>query len=234
MKLKVAVCDDEEIIANDIRERLLSCKPDYAVDLYQSGEKLLESEQEYDLIFLDIEMPGMNGMEAALELRKKKYEGNLVFLTSHTEFMPDAFKVKAFRFLQKPIADKAFEEAIDESEKEILNNKKILIHTTEGMKMISLKNIIYLETVRNYTYIHTKQGEIETRKTLREWMEIIGKEHFYQAHKSYAIALRYIDTICKDCIMMSYANVKIPVSKRKIREVKDVFFNYVKKYAMFT
>lgn len=234
MNLQIAVCDDEPIIANDIRERLLQYKPDYVVDLYQSGKELLGTKKEYDLIFLDIEMPEISGMEVATELREREYEGNLVFLTSHTEFMPDAFKVKAFRFLQKPIVDDAFQEAVDEAEKEIMNHKKILVHTTEGTRLLSIKDIIYFETVRNYTYIHIKQGEIETRKTLREWMELIGSEHFYQAHKSYVVALRYIETIASDGITMKYANGKIPISRRKTKEMKDIFFAYVKKYAMFT
>lgn len=65
-------------------------------------------------------------------------------------------------------------------------------------------------------------------------MELIGSEHFYQAHKSYVVALRYIETIASDGITMKYANGKIPISRRKTKEMKDIFFTYVKKYAMFT
>lgn len=233
LNLQIAICDDEPIIANDIKEKLLQYKPDYVIDLYLSGKELLGTKKEYDLIFLDIEMPEISGMEVATELRNREYEGNLVFLTSHTEFMPDAFKVKAFRFLQKPIVDSAFEEAVDEAEKEIMNHKKILVHTTDGTRLLSINDIIYFETVRNYTYIHMKQREIETRKTLREWMDIIGDEHFYQVHKSYVIALRYIETVDSDGVIMKYANVKIPVSRRKMKEVKESYFAYVKKYAMY-
>lgn len=234
MNLKIAVCDDEKLIADGIREQLIQYKPEYTVDLYQSGEELLESTEEYDLVFLDIEMPGMSGMDVAVELRSREYGGNLIFLTSHTEFMPDAFKVKAFRFLHKPIHASDFEEAVDEAEKEIINQKKILIHTTEGTKLLNIRDIIYFETVRNYTYIHTRQGETETRKTLRECLELVGNEHFYQVHKSYVIAFRYIETVCNDGVLMRYVNGKIPVSRRKSKEVKDAFFSYVKKYAMYT
>lgn len=232
--MKIAVVDDEEMIAGDIKEKLFRYKPDYAIDLYSSGDELLKTEKEYDLIFLDIEMPGMNGMDVAMEMRNRGFEGNVVFLTSHTEFMPEAFKVKAFRFLQKPIIDSDLEEAIGESEKEMLNQKKILVQTTEGARLLGIKDIIYFETIRNYTYIHLKQGEIETRKTLREWMGIVGKEHFYQVHKSYAVALRYMEIVDNEGISLKYTNEKIPVSRRKIKEVKDVFFSYVKKYAMLT
>lgn len=234
MNLQIAVCDDESIIAEDIAEKLRQYKPEYTIDLYLSGKDLLEAEKEYDLIFLDIEMPEISGMDVAMKLRDSGFQGDLIFLTSHTECMPDAFKVKAFRFLQKPVVDSDFEEAVRESEKEIMNHKKILVHTTEGTRLLCIKDIIYFETVRNYTYIHMKQGEVETRKTLREWMDIVGNEHFYQAHKSYAVALRYIETVGNDGISLQYTNVKIPVSRRKIKEVKDAFFCYVKKYAMLT
>lgn len=234
MNLRVAICDDEAIIANDIKNRLLGCKPDYIADIYQSGKKLLESGQEYDLIFLDIEMQGMNGMETALKLRKNGYEGNLVFLTSHTEFMPEAFKVKAFRFLHKPIDEAAFCEAVNEAENEVRNNKKLLVNTSEGTMVISLKNILYLEASRNYTFIHMIHEEIETRKTLVEWMDILGSEEFYRVHRSYVISLRHIKTICRDGVVMNYLSVQIPVSRRRIGQLKDAYFDYVKNNAMFT
>lgn len=232
MKLQIAICDDEKIILENIRERLLQYKPEYAIDLYQSGKKLLEAKKEYDLIFLDIEMPEMDGMKVAVELRNKKYDGHLVFLTSHTEFMPDAFKVKAFRFLKKPISDTDFTEMLEESEKEIIDNKRIVIHTSVGEKMLNIKDIICLETVRNYTYVFTKSGEIETRKSLQEWLNILGNEHFCHVHKSYVISLRYIEKIDDEGIAMKYMDMRIPIARRKTSEVKKIFFEYVRKQAL--
>lgn len=234
MNLSIALCDDENIVTDDLKERLQNYKQDFQIDVFYSGKKLLENPKKYDLIFLDIEMPDMNGMDIALQLRNIKYEGHLVFLTSHTEFMPDAFKVKAFRFLRKPISDEDFEETIKESEKEIINNKKLIVHSTSGIKVIHLNDIICFETIKYYTYLYTKSGSIETRKSLKEWLNILGTEHFIQVHKSFGIALRYIDTIESDCIIMRYTEIKVPVSRRKAGSVKEAFFNYVKKYALFT
>lgn len=234
MNLNIAICDDEKIFTDKLKKRLLDYNNDFQIDVFQLGRKLLENPVKYDLIFLDIEMPEMNGMDIAMELRKIKYEGHLVFLTSHMEFMPDAFKVKAFRFLGKPVNDLDFEETIKECEKEILNNKKLIVHSTDGIKFINLNDLICFETVKYYTYLYTKEGSIETRKSMREWMDILGTEHFIQVHKSYGVALRYIDTIESDFIVMKYTEIRVPISRRKAGNVKKAFFDYIKKYALFT
>lgn len=233
MKLEVAICDDDSIIREELLKKISILRTDYNVETFRSGIDLLQSPLGYDLVFLDIEMPEVDGMQVATRLREMKFDGYIVFLTSHTEYMPDAFKVKAFRFLKKPINDDDFEETIRESEKEILNEKKIIVSTSEGTKLVDIKDVIYLETVRNTTFIVTKQGEIENRKPLKEMLEILGTEHFIQVHKSYAVALRYIDSIDNNEINMKYTKLQIPISRRKISEVKSAFFDYARKYALY-
>ena len=103
MRLKVAVCDDEKIICNEIKKRLLEIRPEFEVLLFSSGDELIKSDKNFDLIFLDIEMPQLDGMETAQILRKNHKNEYIIFLTSHSELMAEAFKVKAFRFLEKPI-----------------------------------------------------------------------------------------------------------------------------------
>ena len=235
MKFHIAICDDDNEVLKDIKARLLQYKKDYEKDLFNSGRQLLQSDKIYDLIFLDIEMPEIDGMQVASELRERKYDGHIVFLTSHTEFMPNAFKVRAFRFLNKPIADADFEETLKESEKEIVNNKKIVVHTTEGTRILNLKDIIFIESSRNYTNICVRNDNgsgIIVRKSLGEWMNVLGNEHFYQVHKSYIIALRYIDAIDNSQISLKHTELRIAVSKRKVVEVKEVFLTYVRKYAL--
>ena len=118
MKLKVAICEDDHVLGDDIKRRILEIKPDYEIDIYSIGESEIENIG-YDIVFLDIEMPGRDGLSIAKELREKQYGGHIVFLTSHTEFMPEAFKVKAFRFLTKPIKPNDLLETLSECEREI-------------------------------------------------------------------------------------------------------------------
>lgn len=233
MKLNVAICDDESIICNEIKLKLKEIKPNYEISIFKSGKALLNSSKIYDLIFLDIEMPEIDGMNVAKLIRERKNEEYIIFLTSHIEFMPDAFKVKAFRFLNKPIDDEKFEETIIEAEKEILNNEKIAITLQGCTNLINLKDILCFEASGDGTYIHMKNAVLESNKPLKYWVNRMGNEHFFQVHKSYFIALRYVKSINASEIEMHYLKQCIPISRRKIASFKKNFFEYVKKNAKY-
>lgn len=98
MTYKVAICDDEKIFIDDVVTKLSEQSADCEIATFLSGEELLISSLDFNIIFLDIEMAGIDGINTAFSLREQGYDGIIIFLTSHTEFMPDAFKVKAFRF----------------------------------------------------------------------------------------------------------------------------------------
>ncbi len=146
MIYKIAVCDDEQIFVDDVVAKLKEQSEQCEISEYISGEELLNSSLEFNIIFLDIEMTGINGINTAFALRERGYDGMIIFLTSHTEFMPDAFKVKAFRFLDKPLDSLKFNEAFSEAKKEIMNTEHILLSDKSGKTVyLKLTDIIYLE-----------------------------------------------------------------------------------------
>ncbi len=231
MQLNIAVCDDEPIICEGIRKKILEIKTDYQVDIYNTGAEIVSADKRYDLIFLDIEMPGKDGMIIAKELREKGYKGNIVFLTSHTEFMPEAFKVRAFRFLEKPVKTGELEETLSEAEKEFVNNKKLIVADSGAHIIINISDILYVEGKKNDTIIHMTDGSIETKKTMKYWLTELGEGQFCQVHKSYLVSLRYIKEVYTDRVTMQYIDDEIPVSRRNATLVKKVFFDYIKSNA---
>lgn len=233
MDINVAICDDENVICNKIKENLLAIRPNYNVTIYHSGQELLDAQEIYDLIFLDIEMPEMNGMETAESLRKNNNDEYIIFLTSHTEFMPEAFKVKAFRFLNKPIEIEKFEEAVKEAEKEILNSVKIAIVVKGETKFVRIKDIVYFEAFGDGTYIHMKNEVWESNKPLKYWNEQMGNEHFFQTHKSYIVALRHINKVEENKVKFDCIGDTVLVSRRKNTQLKETLFAYVKKNSRF-
>lgn len=233
MQLRIAICDDEEIICKKIREQLKSINSSFNIATFNSGEQLLNSDKTFDLILLDIEMEGLTGIETAKLIRKKKTNEFIIFLTSHSEFMPEAFKVKAFRFLCKPLEMDKFKEAICEVEKEILNNKRIAINEKGNIDFINIQDIIYVEAFGDGTYIYTKTNVLESNKQLKYWLGELGTEHFFQTHRSYFVALRYIKKLRSNEIKMNYTNHLIPISRRNYTALKDALFAYIKKYARF-
>ena len=158
--------------------------------MYLRGEGLLDTFNQYDLVFLDIEMPPASGMELAAKLKELQYDGEVIFLTSYTDYMQDAFKVRAFRYLQKPVREDQLEEALCAAEEEL--QQQYLVLTGEKVFRIKIQDILYLEAVHNETYIVTKTGELVVRSSMREIYEMLDPAEFIQTHKSYVVALRAI------------------------------------------
>lgn len=231
MNLKIAICDDEPIICQEIEKKLLTLRPGYQIDIFHSGKQLLAKDVQYDFIFLDIEMPELNGLETAQKLRKREQNEYIIFLTSHTELMAEGYKVKAFRFLRKPISDEDFREAVEEIEKEFLENEKIILNLGKETRVYNLRDIVCFEAFGDGTYIHTKTEVLESNKTLKYWMETMGTEHFYQVNKSYFIAFRFVEKIEGKMATLSYMKEPISVSRRKITDFKETFWNYITQHA---
>ena len=160
MELKIAVCDDEAVVRSALINALETLDIVFKAKEYSSGSELVMSDEEYDLIFLDIEMDGINGMETAEQLRKKGCKSNIVFLTSHTEFMQAAFRVRAFRFLEKPVDRKMLEEAVMETCAELMQDKKIVVKSGGEVVTLNCEDIISLEAFGDGTYIYTKEDVI--------------------------------------------------------------------------
>ena len=158
--MRIAVCDDEKILRKQLSAYIKSYSDKSSVDEYENGWELLNSNVYYDIIFLDIEMPGINGMDVAEILRNKCVDTHIVFLTSHIEYIYDAFKVKAFRFLNKPINISELIEAMRGVEAEILNKENIVINRKGRIYYINLKDIVYLEAFGDGTYVYDKYNNV--------------------------------------------------------------------------
>lgn len=229
MNLNIAICDDEKIICNTIKQLLSAIRPDYTIHTFLSGRKLLESEQIYDIIFLDIEMPELDGMKTAEALRQRQSPAFIIFLTSYTEYMPEAFKVRAFRFLTKPMNSCKIEEAITEAEEEMLSSKKISIHSHGTIHLVNIADIICFEAYGDGTYIHTTSNEVlDSPNTLKHWLQAMDARQFSQAHKSYIVSFRHIKHIAGNNLQMNYMRQTIPISRRLHGKFKEKLNIYIR------
>ncbi len=233
MRLKTAVVDDDQIVRSDTIEKLSKIKPDYLIDEFSSGFGILDTDLEYDLIILDVEMDEMDGIKTAEYIRKRKPGVHIIFVTCHLEIMSEAFKVKAFRFLTKPLISDAFQEAVEEAEKEIFSTQRIVINTQKTITSVNLDDILFFESFGDGTYIYTKDDTITSTHTLKYWIDTLSGNHFFQTHKSFIVALKYIKHINQTEIELNYLANKVPISRRKLPMLKKVFFEYVKKNAKY-
>lgn len=179
-------------------------------------------------------MPGLDGIKTADLLRKQPNPAFIIFLTSHTEYMPEAFKVRAFRYLTKPLDRLKLKEAMKTAEEEILSNKKIAITTHGITTLINLADIICFEAYGDGTYIHTiMQGPIDSTKTLKYWIQTMDTRHFFQTHRSYLVSLRHIKSIDNYKLYMNHMKQPISISRKKLPEFKNRLNTYIKENANY-
>lgn len=233
MLLNIAVCDDEKIICDNIINLVVRLRPDVKIDAYSSGNKLLKSQNRYDIILLDIQMPGINGMAAADELRNRGGREYIIFLTSHSEFMPEAFKVRAFRFLKKPVVPDELSEAISQAEKELLDNEKIIIDEKGHTRIIDLKDLVCIEAFGDGAFLYTVNDVIESNRSLKYWLTRLGNEHFSQVHKSYAVSLAHVISIENSSVHLHNMKDTVPVSRRNAVRFKKDFYEYIKHHSKY-
>ncbi len=232
--MRIAICDDEEIILEIIKEKCIAILNDnnceYDIALFNNGKKLLQELKNPDIIFLDINMPDIDGFSVAELLRKEGYNKYIIFLTSKIEYMQRAFKVKAFRYLLKPIDDAQLKEALKEVIKELPSKTKIILEHKNGQAIVDIKDFIYIESLGDNTAIHMANEYYISNKPLKYWANQF-KNLFYQTHKSYLVNLSHVKKI-EDNFAFLKNNIKIPISYRKSTNFKVAVKDYIIKKAI--
>ncbi|MDD5901673.1 MAG: LytTR family DNA-binding domain-containing protein [Lachnospiraceae bacterium] len=229
---RIAVCDDEKIF----RSRLVKCIRSYDDNVYlreyNCGDELLQSDEIFDLIFLDIEMPGTNGMKTAKELRERKIESQIVFLTSHTECVYDAFRVKAFRFLNKPVNAEQVHRTLMELAQENRKEEKVVVSQKGKVFELALNQVVYFEAFGDGTYIYDKYGEVySSTVTLKEWEEKLQDKGFFRIHKSYMVSLLYVKCRENELLELRGLNVSLKISRRNVGKFAEAYLTYIDKNA---
>ncbi len=201
--MKIAICDDEKEIRDMLAEKIERLYPEAALLLYQSGEELLLTDTEPDILLLDIQMSGKNGMETARELRRKNKKTILIFVTALEDFVFQAFDVGAFHYLVKPFEDNKFAEVLENAIKEYEDRKsrkaddsdqgknKLMIMTGGKHITVDLEEIIYAEVFDRKVILHTIHEDIEYYGKMKELEEKAGDE-FFRTHRSYLVNFGFI------------------------------------------
>lgn len=233
--MRIAVCDDEAVFLNQLTEYIEKyySSIDLIVDTFESGEaflkKLINKPDFYDLIFLDIEMKQLNGIQTARRVREYNKEVLVVFLTSHVEFATDGYEVDAFRFLVKPLQENKLIRTLQDVQKEMDRNRKILIKDSEREILLRYQDIVYLEAQNVNVLIRTLKDFFVIRRTLFQMEEEIKGPSFFRSHRSYIVNIGFVTDYDNKYITMETGE-KIIVSRSKSAEFKTAMMNYVRSY----
>lgn len=161
---------------------------------FENGEKLLESDLNLiDVLFLDVEMPGRNGMKVAKAIREKNKEMIIVFLTAYSEFVFESFKVDAFRYLVKPVNNQELNETLDAIQQKFTETEDYLSFQFQNeMYSVKYSDIVYIEGMRDKIWIYCKGHTYRWRGTLKNMCDQLSDKGFFQVHRSYIINMNKI------------------------------------------
>ena len=230
--MKIAICDDEKHMRSLLRQKLAARSGEIKVTEFSGGRELISSKESFDMIFLDIEMPDLDGMETAARLREKGVSSLMIFLTSHEEFMRDAFKVKAFRFLSKPVDEKELDEAMSEAEKELSAQNKLIIEQRGRIYEVRSADVLYIEAYGDGTYIYDNAGNVyDSKKQLKQWEEELSGQPFFKIHKSYIVSLAQVARIEGAEVTLIGQKKPLTVSRRNLSAFKEAYLDHVRKNA---
>lgn len=230
--LRVAICDDEKIVTAQIEELVLTSCVDRGIlaytDTFYSGITLneyMEMGNEYDIIYLDIEMPLMNGIEFAKRLRKVNSEALLIYISAHTEYAIQLFDVDTFRFITKPICEAKFHEIFKKAyEKIISGNRFFSYFYNKNCYKVRLKSIFYFESRGRIIHIIMEDRREEFYGKLNDVEEKLNSEkiQFIRIHKSYLVNMENVERLGYDKVVLKNGE-ELRISEKRQRLIQKQF-----------
>lgn len=232
--LTLAVCDDEarmaKALAGLVSEYLAEKGLDFKLEAFADGRALLESAAVFDVVFLDVRMPPPDGMETARLLRARGYSGLLIFTTVLTETVFDAFEVRAFDYLVKPLEEGRFRRAMDRALGELsLNTQARLLLGHKGTQtVVALSELVYCEVQGRRLYLHRTDGTVlEQSGRLEEFARRLDAR-FFRCHRSYLVNLDHVRG-CAPGRVALLSGGELPVSRLRERELKQALLRHMSK-----
>lgn len=227
--LHVALCDDEEYIHETIgkviKEYGEERKSELKVLHFFSGKDLLESKEEMHILLLDIDMPYIDGIEAAFCLKEKGKECKIIMLTSKQERFKEAFKIGAYRFVTKPVDIEELKEALDNTREILLGYNQIEVKFEHTRCKILQSNIDYIEACRDFVKIYVGKNICQSERTLKSWKEELDNRLFIECHKSYIVNLKSVAKVKRNTLVLENGK-EIPIARRRKKDVLQTFIEY--------
>lgn len=226
--LKIAVVDDEgywcERAKNVIRGFYKS--EDMAIRSFSKGNHLLERNDFYDVVFLDIEMEGLDGFETAKQYRKMYPKTKIVFLTSHEEMSRKGYVVQAFRYILKNQMENEIPEALRAAQ-QLKNDRQCITILTQDNQTLLLvaEDIAYVRAYNRRIIFYTKKGKFVSRMTLQEVEDVLGPYGFYRSHRAFLVNLSYVRNYTRTEIILKDQS-EVFLSCKKSAEFRKVLLEY--------
>ena len=229
---RAAICDDNPADITYLVTMLKKWANDTGtaiqIESFPSAEAFLfqyEDNKAYDMLFLDIEMGEISGMELAKKIRKKNRTIQIIFITGYMEYIAEGYDVEALHYLLKPVTEAKLRDVLVRAVDKLKHKEKELyFHNTDGsMIRIPLYEIRYLEVRKNYVTIHAKE-DYTLKKTLHE-LEKELDESFFRTGRSFIVNLSFVKKVTKMQVYLKDESI-IPLSRNLYEALNRAIIKY--------
>lgn len=244
--ISIAICEDEKIYRDKLKEfleKFLEQKKyleqrKYSVEEFENGENFLErfeKDERYrenlNIVLLDIQMDGINGMDVARKIREWNKKLQIIFITAVPDFFADGYEVKAFRYLLKPIGYEDFCGHFGKCLEEIDENKEsnIVINDLNTGKtlVVPTESILFVETYGRNLLVHTDKNVYRMYENMGSIEKKLDCEIFFRVHRGYIVNISRIESIKGKTAIVD--GNEVMVSRDKVKELKERVMDYIEK-----
>lgn len=231
--ISIAVCDDEVMeccsMAGRIGTILKEMKIPCMVRQFHSGKEFLRSPDSFDIVFLDIIMPGMDGMRAARIFRRKALDKILVFISSSREYVFDAYDVEAFQYLLKPFDDRKLQSVLQRAVRRIEDRPRefIIVSRERQQRKVFLDDIRYFEIQGRIVTVHGADGVFTYYQQIGSLEKELQGKGFFRCHKSFLVNLKYVDTYNRQEAILDNGE-KLMIARRRYEAFCGALLAYMK------
>ena len=231
--IHIAICDDEKHMSDHIRamasDFFRKKNSEIRLRTFLSGEDLLNYDGQIDILFLDIQMDGMDGLETARKLRAGKFRGFLIFITVLKEMVFQSFEVQAYDYLVKPVDEKQFEKTMERlfASMQNVGEDSLLVQQGYERRIVPKDEIVFCEVIDRKIYLNLASGEVVDYYERIENLETKLDSYFFRCHRSYLINLKHLKGYKNGTAYMDN-NKEVPVSRLRSKEFSGVVLQYMK------
>lgn len=223
--MRVAIVEDEEHIRKEFRQYLEKYSKEndipFTITEFTDGDGITAKyKPDFDIILMDIEMPFVDGMEAAAEIREKDSEVSIIFMTNAPQYAIKGYKVGALDYILKPVTYYAFcdsiKRAIAKQKLRSANEEFITVNVKGGARKLEIGSILYAEVIDHDLFFHTISETVQTRGTIREVEKELEPYHFFKCNKGCIINLAFVDGYQKNDVTVGDTVISVSRARKKL------------------
>ncbi len=232
-KMRIVLCDDDKAFIQQLDKMLQEYFQEIhtkcpEIACFYSGEALLADTGAKDIVFLDIEMNGIDGICIGSALKKENPDSIIFIITSYAEYLDEAMRFHVFRYLSKPLdRQRLFRNLKDAISIYMASTVKIAIETKEGVHTVLASKIIFVEAQGRKVIIHTVDRDYLSVQNIHYWTETLHENCFYQTHRSFIVNMEYVDDFDRTVVSLCKNRFQAYLTRRKYNDFKAAYLLYL-------